>query len=114
MTPSESRSPDPLRQPHRKGMLFCPDCAHASPFDGDWDVTETTEVVTYHCPECGTCIQERPVFDETSTPRTVGATVTATSAPRFGLSPTAVERWRRAWSSWATAWVRFVEGARGR
>lgn len=112
MTRSESRSPRASEAASRKGTLFCPDCAHASPFDGDWDVCETTEVVTYHCPDCGTCIQERPVFGPEATP--IEPNATATAAPRFGLSPTAVERWRRAWSSWTTAWTRFVESARGR
>lgn len=112
MTPSESRSPRASEPSHSKGMLFCPDCAHAGPVDGDWDVAETAECVTYHCPDCGTCIQERPVFDPETTPSRPNATVTP--APRFGLTPTAVERWRRAWASWTTAWTRFVEQARER
>lgn len=45
--------------PDRKGVLFCPDCDHASPADGDWIVRERATSVEYRCPRCDTRITER-------------------------------------------------------
>lgn len=43
----------------RKGVLFCPDCEHASPIDGDWIVEERAASLELRCPDCGTILTER-------------------------------------------------------
>lgn len=48
----------------RKSALFCQECGHASPADGDWHVLEGTHRSTYACPDCGTVIENRPTFDQ--------------------------------------------------
>lgn len=47
----------------RKSALFCQECAHVSPVDGDWYVHEGTHRTVYVCPDCGTVIEDRPIFD---------------------------------------------------
>lgn len=44
----------------RKSTLFCWECEHASPIDGDWIRRASDGSVTYVCPRCGTAIDERP------------------------------------------------------
>jgi predicted RNA-binding Zn-ribbon protein involved in translation (DUF1610 family) len=44
----------------RKTTLFCPQCGHESPADGDWAVSEADGHDAYVCPECGATIAERP------------------------------------------------------
>jgi hypothetical protein len=100
MTRPESASPQSSLVPQRKAVLFCPTCEHVSPYDGDWDVSETGEAITYHCPTCHELIQRRSV---STTP-----TAATPSTPQFGVSPETIENWTRVWSSWTTAWVRFV------
>lgn len=38
--------------PSPKTTLFCPQCSHRSPYDGDWHVVESRSRVRYRCPEC--------------------------------------------------------------
>jgi predicted RNA-binding Zn-ribbon protein involved in translation (DUF1610 family) len=55
-----------------KAVLFCPDCGHDSPVDGDWIVRTRgegdDERAVYACPDCGTVIQTRPQFDGRTEP----------------------------------------------
>lgn len=44
---------------HRKSMLFCPDCGHASPTSGDWDLDWRGDSLTYRCPDCETKLESR-------------------------------------------------------
>jgi predicted RNA-binding Zn-ribbon protein involved in translation (DUF1610 family) len=46
--------------PGQKSTLFCPNCGHDSPPDGDWHVRTETEHVVYDCPVCEDTITERP------------------------------------------------------
>lgn len=64
-------SPNPPER-GRKARLFCQDCSHASPLDGDWLCVETAGGdVVYRCPECGRAIERRPAFGgETGRPVT--------------------------------------------
>lgn len=46
----------PHTDEHRqKATLFCPECGHASPPDGDWIGTtdESHDSEDYICPDCG-------------------------------------------------------------
>ncbi|WP_267641753.1 hypothetical protein [Haloarchaeobius amylolyticus] len=47
-----------------KATLFCPDCDHASPADGDWVLVDHPSGTAYDCPDCETTITVRPTFDE--------------------------------------------------
>jgi hypothetical protein len=105
---SESDSPRLSHLSQRKGVLFCPVCGHASPIDGDWDVTETSERVTYHCPACHERVQERQVFD----PEATSIASSTRSASRASVALKAMRDWTRVWSSWTTAWTRFVRRIR--
>jgi predicted RNA-binding Zn-ribbon protein involved in translation (DUF1610 family) len=50
MVPTETRP---------KNTLFCPECGHESPVDGDWEVhTEGTRDV-FTCPACGAAVTTR-------------------------------------------------------
>jgi len=42
-----------------KLRLFCPNCGHENPLDGDWRVIERSAGVTYECPVCETAIADR-------------------------------------------------------
>lgn len=53
--------------PASKAVLFCTECDHESPVDGDWVVwtlTNDGDRTVYACPVCGTVIQSRPQFDD--------------------------------------------------
>jgi hypothetical protein len=47
----------------RKAMLFCPDCEHANPIDGDWVVRTVAGHRRVRCPDCRTVVDERCVTD---------------------------------------------------
>ncbi|WP_338741023.1 hypothetical protein [Haloplanus salilacus] len=81
----------------RKSTLFCPDCGHASPADGDWDVRTVASRRRLRCPEC------RCVIDRRDAGR-----VPARARP-FG----APARWcADAWSRCLSAWSTLVVGRR--
>lgn len=67
--PSESeRNADGSVDPSQlKTVLFCSQCGHESPIDGDWSVDACTDdggsTSVYECPECEAVITVRPVFD---------------------------------------------------
>jgi hypothetical protein len=55
-----------MRQSHRtshrrKSVLFCPECWHESPIDGDWITERTKGRLSRGCPECGVVVDVRPV-----------------------------------------------------
>ncbi|WP_122087972.1 hypothetical protein [Halalkalicoccus subterraneus] len=79
---------DPDGPPDRKSVLFCPNCDHHSPIEGDWIVRERTTSVEYRCPDCETLLTERERGYEREHER----------------APIA-----RAWSAWvraASAWLK--------
>ncbi|TYL37458.1 hypothetical protein CV102_15885 [Natronococcus pandeyae] len=43
-----------------KSMLYCLECEHASPVEGDWIRDVRAHSVAYVCPDCNTVITERP------------------------------------------------------
>lgn len=46
---------------HRpKATLFCPECGHESPADGDWDVRQRGTRDQLACPQCATTVTARP------------------------------------------------------
>lgn len=54
---------NPARRPTdtpRKSTLFCPDCAHSSPVDGDWLYRAGETGTRYVCPACGAVVATRP------------------------------------------------------
>lgn len=60
MPPLSSPSLSPATAPRAKSTLFCPDCGHESPADGDWDYRASDRGATTHCPDCGARIADRP------------------------------------------------------
>ncbi|SIS01704.1 hypothetical protein [Natronorubrum thiooxidans] len=60
-TTEEQRTP--IR---RKSTLFCWDCDHESPVEGDWDRRTTEQHLEYVCPVCETTIATRPLPDEST------------------------------------------------
>lgn len=43
-----------------KVTLYCFDCGHESPIEGDWEIRLHGDGVDYDCPECSTTITTRP------------------------------------------------------
>jgi hypothetical protein len=66
-----------------KSALFCQDCGHESPVDGDWEVQTQSDHRLYVCPECQHVLTARPQSDGSATPvaRVTGALV------RFWFTP---------------------------
>lgn len=50
----------------RKAVLFCPDCGHESPVDGDWVALDdpSSGTRTLCCPECSRRLTDRPLPEE--------------------------------------------------
>jgi len=44
----------------RKATLFCWECEHSSPVDGDWQLQPRKRSLAYVCPECETTLTTRP------------------------------------------------------
>lgn len=57
-----SHEPPPATPP--KGTMFCPECGHSAPFDGDWQERARDYGVAIHCPDCGARLTLRPVYDD--------------------------------------------------
>ena len=56
---------DRERTERRKSVLFCQNCSHESPVDGDWRVARVdrrtrNEKAVYTCPECARTVSVRP------------------------------------------------------
>lgn len=63
-----------VRQPHappqRKAVLFCPECGHENPVDGDWIAAtpSTAEQPQLSCPQCTTVILPHVSINDRDTP----------------------------------------------
>ena len=72
MVPQVRTPPESHARRTSKAVLFCPDCGHENPVDGDWVVRTrgngSDERVVYACPVCETVIQVRPQFEERTEP----------------------------------------------
>jgi len=69
----------------RKAVLFCPDCGHASPVDGDWTVRAVGDHRRTRCPECRCVVDDRRTADGPTAPAPV---------------KWCVDTWSRYWSAW--------------
>ncbi|MFD1632715.1 hypothetical protein ACOZ4L_07965 [Haloplanus ruber] len=58
--PTPSR-PSPDGDNGRKATLFCPDCGHTNPLDGDWVVRTVAGHRRVRCPDCRSLVDERRV-----------------------------------------------------
>jgi len=90
MSPSPEPSPSTDDARRRKTVLFCQDCGHASPVDGDWHVRTVGNHQRTRCPECGRVVDDRrpatPLdADDASTPTPV---------------QWCIDAWSRYWSAW--------------
>jgi hypothetical protein len=75
----------------RKSTLFCQNCGHASPVDGDWTVRTAGDSRRVRCPECRDVVDERRVPD-----RRRGGVGPAAPVRRY------VDAWHRYWSAWTS------------
>jgi uncharacterized protein YlaI len=48
-----------------KTTLFCQDCGHQSPYDGDWTQIRSGNKIHYLCPDCRTEITVRSAPPQT-------------------------------------------------
>ena len=95
--PSAQSSSAADSPPHdRKATLFCPDCGHASPIDGDWTVRTAGGRRRIRCPDCQRVIDRRGA-DRSSARTSLDAPV----------------RWcADAWTRCLSAWTTLVTGDR--
>ncbi|QZY00907.1 hypothetical protein [Halobaculum rubrum] len=49
------------RRPPPKNTLFCPDCSHAAPVDGDWIVEALSGGESIACPDCDAVVTVRRI-----------------------------------------------------
>ncbi|MFB6256688.1 MAG: hypothetical protein ABEH58_08210 [Haloplanus sp.] len=66
MSSTHVSSPSAVDTSDRKATLFCENCGHASPVDGDWTVRTVDERQRLCCPDCGNVVDERRVHEHTS------------------------------------------------
>jgi predicted RNA-binding Zn-ribbon protein involved in translation (DUF1610 family) len=59
MAPPTNR-PAAVASPRPKNTLFCPECGHESPADGDWRVRTAASDTELACPVCGAAVTRRP------------------------------------------------------
>ncbi|NUB93948.1 hypothetical protein HTZ84_21665 [Haloterrigena sp. SYSU A558-1] len=55
----------------RKSTLFCWECDHANPVDGDWVRRTRDRHVEYVCPVCETTLTKRPLPDDATADRSI-------------------------------------------
>lgn len=93
MSPSLASAPSSDGTHGRKAVLFCQDCGHASPVDGDWRVRTVGSHQRTRCPECRNVVDDRRFAE-----RPVEASGPDASAPVHWC----VDTWSRYWSAWTT------------
>ena len=55
---------DDVTPTRRKATLFCWECDHVSPIDGDWKVHPRQRTIAYVCPDCETTLATRSRSNE--------------------------------------------------
>jgi len=93
MTTTDARGEDNYPS---KSTLFCPDCGHQSPYDGDWHVVETTRKTQTRCPECRAEVNVRPAIRAKASQRGPAALV---------------ERWHDGVLTWQRLWWKAMGGS---
>ena len=97
MAPTTAQSPPAARTSRQKSTLFCPECWHSSPVDGDWRVQATADGETYDCPDCGATVTTRQT-DGASRSQERDSSTTSTSAGGSLLARSV--RLAFAWTAW--------------
>jgi hypothetical protein len=89
-------------QARRKATLFCPECGHENPVDGDWDYRRRTAraIETVRCPTCRTQICERPLPD-----RSEHGVESVLRHQRHPDSSDALVTLTRLWTETVTSWL---------
>jgi hypothetical protein len=75
----------------RKTTLFCPDCEHAAPLDGDWAVDTAGHRRRVRCPDCDHVIDDR---------RVGGSHPARADGPAPAPVRWCLDAWDRYWSTW--------------
>ncbi|SEV80687.1 hypothetical protein [Natrinema salifodinae] len=84
----------------RKATLFCWECDHSSPIDGDWHRRSADRHVAYVCPDCETTLATRPRS---------GESVAEPESEMDQATPNPLTAWRRAFRTTATVWRASVD-----
>jgi len=104
MTPSPDSAPVDGDANASKTTLFCGDCSHASPVDGDWTVRTVGGRRRVRCPECRGVVDERRLSGD--------GRVSDSDSDSGPTSETPVQRcvavFRHYWSAWTT----LLDGSR--
>ena len=80
---------DTATSTRRKATLFCWDCGHSSPVDGDWQLQPRRQSLAYVCPDCETTLTTRPRSTE--------------AVPSHAMTESLVA-WQRTLRASATVW----------
>lgn len=100
MPPRTDQSSAAGRTSGRKSVLFCPDCWHSSPVDGDWRVQAAAGSAVYGCPDCGAIVTTRPTGDANSTQERDSSTTSTTSTSAGGSLFARSVKLAVAWTAW--------------
>jgi hypothetical protein len=77
-----------------KSTLFCPDCEHASPTDGDWQLVRAPRETRYVCPSCSRVVTRRPTDLDADQRGVLGLSVRL-----WGENLRTVQKGMRSWQS---------------
>jgi hypothetical protein len=90
MSPSPEPAPSIDDARGHKAVLFCQDCGHASPVDGDWRVRTIGDHQRTRCPECRRVVDDRRPAERSGDDRVQWC----------------VDAWSRYWSAWTALLAR--------
>lgn len=96
-------------QSRRKATLFCADCGHESPLDGDWQFSGSAESYRVRCPECRATVVDHRHDRAVAVPdaasayrrqRSFAETVTSTWTAFYRTCSKSVASWTPSASTW--------------
>jgi len=112
MSPSDIHGPSaPAGEPPRKSTLFCPECGHGSPIDGDWRRRTGAEIDRYDCPICETTVTTRP-HPGTESGAIIPDGDRPTAEPRAVARPDLLRSWTVVSATWLGLWRRLTRPVR--
>ncbi len=88
MTHSPPNVPVSTDEPRQKAVLFCQDCGHESPINGDWSIRTQGDHLLYMCPQCRHVLMDRPRRSGSSTQSPAPVAQLTGAFVRFWLTPT--------------------------
>lgn len=88
MAHSQPNAPGSLDEPRRKAVLFCQDCDHESPIDGNWLIRTQDNHRLYICPDCRHVLTDRPRSSDSPSQSSTPVAHLVGAVFRFWLTPT--------------------------